>query len=134
MFKDRYEIKIDRDKIVTVIPYYAIKNNIKRTTLRIRPKKTGIYNVRSGSYYRPNIWDYKIEIYSVREVVLSELTIEEIKEDIGLTGEQYNIILRNNFDLRQNFYNMLYKFNKNRLENFNIYETKFYLHYIRPVV
>jgi len=135
IFKKEYVIRLDRTTTIIVNPYEAIKKGFKKTTLRIKPLKTGIYKAKHGSYYKPIYWDYKLHIYRVRVVSINELTDEELKEDIGLTDEQFEL-LTSKIPIKEHFLQMLIKFNKRRIAETGIeitLDTPMCLHYFKIV-
>lgn len=134
MFKKQYNIKVNKHILFVITPYESIKCGLKRTTIRVKPKKTGIYRAKSGSYYKPRIFDFLLEIYKVREISINDLTDTEIKVDVGLTDEQYNH-LASQVDIKKWFLSMLNEVSsaKQRTGQEITLDTKLYLHYFRPI-
>ena len=138
-FKDKYTFEIYQNigepsqsiHLIEINPVERILQGLKITTLRVKRNRPRIYQVRQGSYKKPIIAPFRVNIWKVEPRKFNSLSLQEIQKDIGLTDSEFRIIETCEGDLGDMMRFFLEKFQKiSGVKTFN-FESTAYLHYLK---
>jgi len=118
-FKEKYLLKFDECygfqsnlANIEVNVKERIQFGFKRTTLRTHSLQLGNYRMVQGSYFKPKIeTKFFLHIFMIEQISIEDLKEFQIKEDLGLDGEEFSYI-RGNCYLNQWFFDEYQRINK----------------------
>lgn len=102
-FKTQYILKVDMQIKLVINPIERILQGLKSTTFRINPKKLELYNVVTGSYYKPKYHNLILDFFDELELSICELSHYQIQKDLGLTNSEFEMLVEKGIDIHQFF-------------------------------